>query len=60
MDKKVWVNKAQREDAKRQIALVSLWLTFDMDIAPVQLDLALTYLEMFRKERRSEYGQKRI
>jgi hypothetical protein len=59
MDKKVWVNKAQREDAKRQIALVSLWLTFDMDIAPVQLDLALTYLEMFRKERKL-YGQKRI
>ena len=50
MDKQVWVSETQREEAKRQIALVSLSLVTDMDIAMVQLDLAIAYLGMFKKE----------
>lgn len=57
MDKQIWVSEAQREEAKRQIALVSLSLLSSMDIASVQLELAIAYLGMFKKESEEKFEE---
>jgi hypothetical protein len=50
LDKEVWVNKSQREEAKRQVALVSSLLSDGMYVNSFQLELAIAYLELFKKE----------
>jgi hypothetical protein len=50
MNRKAFIDEGEREAGKHQIEIVDAMLKEDKHINPIQLELAIAYLEMFKKE----------